>query len=54
MHLIRARNAHSALPLGLRYLEGYGASQRSRGGDVIVAPGPVVTEYTHPCERVIL
>lgn len=53
MHLIRARNVHRVLPLGLRHLDAAGCPMPSRAGDVIVAPGPVTTVYERPRERVL-
>jgi len=53
MHIIRVRNVNDALPVGMRYLEGYGVAKHSRAGDVTVAPGPVTTIYDRPEERVI-
>lgn len=53
MHLIRRRNAHTCLPYGLRYLAEAGQPEGSRDGDVLVAPGPVVTIYDQPTERVV-
>lgn len=53
MKVIRARNVHSALPLGLAYLSEVGVPMSSRAGNVIAAPGPVTTIYEHPCERVL-
>lgn len=53
MHTLFVRNVHAALPEGLRYLADYGKINDSRAGKVIVAPGPVMTVYSHPCERVL-
>lgn len=53
MHIIRARNVCDALPLGLEYLLTRGAREASRNGPVVVAPGPVVTIYERPRERVL-
>lgn len=53
MHVIRTRNVHTALPLGLRYLDGNSVPMPSRNGDVFVARGPVTTVYVNPCERVL-
>jgi len=53
MHVIKVPNVQAALPAGLRYLEMYGIQRDSRAGPVVVAPGPVTTQYTRPRERVI-
>lgn len=53
MHIINARNVAEALPLGMAYLREYGRRETSRAGDVLVAPGPVCTVYSHPTERVL-
>jgi hypothetical protein len=53
MHVIRARNVHAALPLGLAYLRETGIPMPSRAGNVIAAPGPVTTVYERPTERVL-
>lgn len=53
MHVIRARNVHNALPLGLAHLASCGVPAPSRAGDVLVAPGPVTTVYDNPTERVL-
>ena len=53
MHVINARNAHRALPIGLRLLQTSGVRESSRAGDVMRYPGPVTTVLEKPCERVI-
>ncbi len=53
MHIIRVRNVHAALPLGLAHLHSVGIPMPSRAGNVIVAPGPVTTVYECPTERVL-
>ena len=53
MHVIQARNAHQALPMGLRLLQTGGVRENSRAGDVLRYPGPVTTVLEKPCERVI-
>lgn len=40
--------------MGMEYLNSYGRFESSRAGDVIVAREPVITEYSHPHERVLL
>ena len=54
MHVINARNVAKALPLGIEYLRQKGKVEESRAGPVLVAPGPVMTAYAHPNERVLL
>jgi len=53
MHVIRKRNVHQILPIGLGYLAECGIPMPSRAGDVLVAPGPVTTVYDRPAERVL-
>jgi hypothetical protein len=53
MQVLRVRNVHIALPLGLRLLAECGLPMPSRNGPVLVAPGPVTTVYDAPCERVL-
>lgn len=50
---ISVRNVAEALPAGLRYLAEWGALQKSRAGDVVCAPGPTTTVYSHPWECVL-
>ena len=52
-HTITVRNINHALSEGLWYLSTCGVQEASRNGPAIVAPGPVVTEYLKPCERVL-
>ncbi len=52
-HTISARNVNSALPLALAWLCAAGQRNDSRNGAVLVAPGPVITEYSRPQERVL-
>ena len=54
MKVIDVRNVTEALYEGLRYLRVSGELQKSRGGDVMVAPGPVTTLYRAPEERVLV
>lgn len=53
MHVIEARNPHSALPIALSLLRRKGVRRGSRNGAVLVMPCPVTTVYTHPLERVV-
>lgn len=54
VHNVNVRNVNGALPNGLRILSG-GTSftEPSRNGPVRVAPGPVMTIYQRPTERVL-
>jgi thymidylate synthase len=47
------RNVCEALPRGLALIQEFGRRERSRAGDVLVLPGPVLTETTKPTERVL-
>lgn len=51
--VIAARNVNTALREGLFWLATAGSVNDSRNGPVLVAPGPVLTHYTHPGERVL-
>lgn len=51
--IITARNVNTALSDGLWHLHTSGVVQASRNGPVLRAPGPVITQYTHPWERVL-
>lgn len=53
MNTIHARNVNHAFEQGLAYLKECGIEQDSRNGPVYVAPGPVMTVYQHPEERVL-
>lgn len=50
---ITARNVNHALESGLHHLKNEGVITGSRNGPVLVAPGPVVTAYKKPMERVL-
>lgn len=52
-HVIQAANVNEALPAALWYMKVAGLPETSRNGPVLVAPGPVVTEYLCPTERVL-
>lgn len=52
-HVIKVRNVNYAVEEGFYWLKVAGVREQSRNGPVRVAPGPVVTEYTHPTERVL-
>lgn len=52
-HVINGRNVNDALISGLWYLHNNGIESNSRNGRVLVAPSPVVTEYSCPNERVL-
>jgi len=53
VRVIDVRNVHQALYQGLAYIAVNGVRRDSRNGTVIVAPGPVVTIYRKPLERVV-
>lgn len=52
-HVISVRNVNSALSEGLHWLAVAGIEMDSRNGPVLKAPGPVITEFRQPCERVL-
>lgn len=52
-HVITVRNVNAALQDGLYWLHVSGLAEASRNGPVLVAPGPVITEYRQPRERVL-
>lgn len=52
-HVIVARNVNSALHDALWWLKVAGVKEGSRNGPVLVSPGPVITEYLKPIERVL-
>lgn len=52
-HTIKARNVNVALSDGLHWLAAAGSVNASRNGPVLVAPGPVLTAYLKPQERVL-
>lgn len=51
---ITARNVNHALVDGLWYLKAAGIEQPSRNGPVLRAPGPVITHYKRPWERLCM
>lgn len=51
--LITAKNVNHALPEGFWHLRTTGRLNESRNGPVMVAPGPVLTTYQNPRERVL-
>lgn len=53
MHVINCRNVNDAYFKGLQFLSEMGEHQKSRAGEVIVAPMPVTTSYDQPRERVL-
>src|SRR3989304_1089903 len=53
MQVLRVRNVHEALPLGIAMLEEFGSRGESRNGSVLVMDEPVTTVYERPRERVI-
>ncbi len=52
-HTITAINVNHALKDALWWIRTAGIPEGSRNGPVLVAPGPVVTEYKRPQERVL-
>jgi hypothetical protein len=53
MHVVRARNAHQALPEVMHLLMTEGIRQESRSGPVLKMDGPTTIMYERPCERVV-
>ena len=51
--ILHCRNVNDALKEGFEWLRVTGVIESSRNGPVMVAPGPVITEYANPCERVL-
>lgn len=49
-----ARSVSEALSFGLHIIRVHGIAKPSRVGDVLVSPKPVMTEYSHPMNRVLL
>lgn len=52
LNTIDARNVHQAIPEGCRQVQERGTVRGSRNGPVMQLPGPLVTTYRRPCERV--
>lgn len=52
-HVILAKNVNHAFKDAWWWLRAAGLRESSRNGNVLVAPGPVVTEYKRPWERVL-
>lgn len=52
-HTITAANVNGAFTTAWHYLRAAGVQETSRNGPVLVAPGPVVTTYLRPQERVL-
>lgn len=53
MRVIEARNVNDAFSQGVSLIKSEGLLQRSRAGDVLVVPYPVITHYHRPTERVL-
>lgn len=53
MKTITARNVNGALEDALWWLKTAGVVCQTRNGPVLMAPGPVMTKYTHPTRRVM-
>lgn len=52
-HVIVANTVNDALPEAIWWIRTAGLREDSRNGPVLVAPGPVVTEYLSPRQRVL-
>lgn len=52
-HIIHARNVNGALISGLQLMRDCGVPASSRGISTLRVPGPVLTIYKKPCERVL-
>jgi len=52
-HVITEKNVNHAFVSAWHYLRAAGVEENSRNGPVLVAPGPVVTQYIRPTERVL-
>lgn len=52
-HIIEVPNVNQALPDALWFLKTCGVASESRNGPVVVAPGPVLTVYYNPTQRVL-
>lgn len=50
---ITVRNVNEALPTGLQYLREHGIPAESRGMKTLRVPGPMMTVYLKPTERVL-
>ena len=51
--VLHVRNVNQAFPEALWHLRIEGINETTRNGPCIVAPGPVVTEYRQPRERIL-
>lgn len=51
--IICASNVNHAFMDGFHWLKVAGIEEQTRNGPCLVAPGPVITEYRYPCERVL-
>lgn len=54
LRTITVGGVREAYPLGLATLAEHGIREETRNGPAIVLPGPMVTTYTRPWERVLL
>lgn len=52
-HCITARNVNDAFMNGIWYLRCSGVREDTRNGPCLVAPGPVITTYLNPAERIL-
>jgi len=53
MYVMKVKNVHRALLVGIRLLETKGVSKNSAHGSVLQYPSPVTTVYSKPKERVV-
>lgn len=52
-YVIKVRNVHDALPVGMTLLKEEGVERQSRNGPVLQFPQPVFTTFLKPAERVM-
>lgn len=54
MRVIKIDSVNEALFIGCNHLAGFGITEESRNGPVIVSPTPVLTQYNSPRNRVLV
>lgn len=54
MRVLEGNNVRELYKIGMDYLHSNGIEEDSRNGKVLVAPGPVMSVYRYPNQRVIL
>lgn len=52
-HILRVDNVNQALPLGMKLVQEHGVRSESRGMATLRVPGPVMTVYDKPMQRVL-